>query len=622
MPETAPAPNPAVAPILDVSRDARAPLHLDSKQIDGIRARAFAAGLTPPLKEPLADWIERSVFLPSDVSATPGPMALFAYQRGICEAVDDPAISRISFVKPVRIGATALIVAIVANYVKNDPCNILALQPTLDDARDFVISTVEPTFGASPPLRGLMTREKAKNDTITNRRFAGGSFKCVAAASPRMLRRHTARVLLMDEVDGYEPSAEGSAIKLAEKRTLSFANRLIFAASTPTDAETSNILKAYAESDQRVYELPCPDCGEFFEPRWQHVQWDKDDAGNHLPDTAHMVCPACGVIIAESSKPAMVDAGRWRATRPHVRGHAGFRCSALISTLANASWSEIVREFLAAKDDPELLRVWTNTLMGEAFADKHGDGLDESAIAARAEPIGLEAIPEDVRIITAGVDVQGYGLEVVTLGHSATQMFALSYETIHGSPTGEQVWRELDDLLKRRFQHPLGSAIGYDAAAIDAGDGNLSEFVYAFTRPRLGRRVFAVKGDDGNRPLIERSSKPWLYIVGADGAKSRLFGLLEKPGHVRFADGLPPRFYEELCSERRVTFYKFGQPRKRWERIKGMRAEALDAFVYAMTVRQLVGVSLTSRENELRAIVKPAGAVPTVWKSKWMEGRE
>src|SRR5690606_14848028 len=186
---------------------------------------------------------------------------------------------------------------------------------------------------------------------------------------------------------------------------------------------------------------------------------------------------------------------------------------------------------------------------------------------------------------------------------------------IHGSPTGEQVWRELDDLFKRRFQHPLGSTIGYDAAAIDSGDGNVSEFVYAFTRPRLGRRIFAVKGDDGNRPLIERSSKPWLYIVGADGAKSRLFGLLEKPGHVRFADALPPRFYEELCSERRVTFYKFGQPRKRWERIKGMRAEALDATVYAMAVRQLVGVDLTRRVNELRAIAKPAQSAPTVWRS-------
>lgn len=585
-----------------------------------LRRDAFARSLAPPPKIALGDWIEANVYLPADVSATPGRMRLFSYQRGICDAVDDPAISRISFVKPVRIGATALIVAIVGNYVQNDPCNLLALQPTLDDARDFVISTVEPTFTASPSLRGLMTREKAKNDTITNRRFPGGSFKCVAAASPRNLRRHTARVLLMDEVDAYEPNAEGSAIKLAENRTLSFANRLIVMASTPTTAETSNILKAYAESDQRIFELPCPHCGDFFEPRWEHVRWDKDAAGNHLPETAHIVCPACGSIIEESSKPAMVDAGRWRATAPHVKGHAGFRCSALISTLANACWAELVREFLAAKSDPELLRVWTNTLMAESFADRSGEGFDEHALARRAEPIGLQAIPEDVRLLTAGVDVQADRLCIVTLGHSATQMFALAYETIWGAPTAEQTWRELDDLLKRRFPHPLGGTLGYDAAAIDSGDGNVTDIVYSFTRPRFsGRRVVSIKGDAGNRALIERASKPWLWIVGVDGGKSRLFGLLEQPGHIRFSQDLPPRFYEELCSERRVTFYKSGQPRRRWERIKGMRAEALDAFVYAMAVRGLVGVNLTTRENELRALVKP-NAQQTVFRSKWMEG--
>jgi len=557
------------------------------------------------------------VTLPADVSATPGTMRLFSYQRGICDAVGDPTISRVSFVKPVRIGATALIVAIVANYAQNDPCNILAIQPTLDDARDFVISTVEPTFAASPSLAALFARERSKRDTILNRRFAGGWFKCVAA-QPRMLRRHTARVLLMDEVDAYEPSAEGSPIKLAEKRTFSFQNRLIFQASTPTDAETSNILKAYADSDQRVFELPCPDCAEFFEPRWAHIKWDKDAEGAHLPETAYMVCPHCGSCIAERSKAAMVDARRWRATRPEVKGHAGFRCSALISTLANAAWGELAREFLAAKDDPELLRVFVNTILGEPFADRSGDGLDEAALVARAEPIGLQSVPADVRLLTAGVDVQEDRIEIVTLGHSATQMFALGYETIWGPPTAEQTWRDLDDLLKRRFPHPLGGTLGYDAVGIDSGSGSHTDIVYAFTRPRYDRRVVSIKGHDGNRPLIEKSSKPGLFIVGVDGGKSRLFGLLEQPGHVRFSHDLALRFYEELCSERRVTFYKAGQPRKRWERITGMRAEALDGFIYAMAVRGLVGVNLTTRENELRKVAS-APAMPTVIRSKWMQ---
>ena len=590
-----------------------------SSPMERVKAEALARWAPPP-KIKLADWIESTVILPADVSATPGAMVLFSYQRGICDAADDPEISRISFVKPVRIGATALITAIVGAYVQNDPCNILALQPTLDDARDFVVSTIEPTFAASPALAGLLTREKTKRDTILSRRFPGGSFKCVAAASPRNLRRHTVRILLLDEVDAYEPSAEGSPIKLAEKRTLSFPNRLIFQASTPTDLETSNILKAYGESDQRIFELPCPYCGEHFAPAWKDVHWEKDSNGEHLPHTAHMICPASGCVIEETNKPAMVEAGRWRATKPEVRGHAGFKTSALISTLANASWPEIVKEFLAAKNDPDLLRVWTNTLMGEPWIDRAGEGLDDSALQARAEACGLSAIPADVLVLTAGVDVQDDRLEVVTLGHTAAAgIVALGYETIHGPPTADATWKELDDLLRRRFAHPLGGAISYDAAGVDSGSGSHSDIVYRFTRPRFARRVVAIKGDGGNRLLIDRSTKPGLYIVGVDTAKSRLFGLLERPGPIRFSNDLPARFYEELCSERRVTFYKAGQPRKRWERIKGMRAEALDGFVYAMAVRGLVNVDLTRRGNELREIVA-APKVPTVFKSQWMTG--
>ena len=63
--------------------------------IEGIRERACARSLKPPPKIALADWIESNITLPADVSATPGAMRLFSYQRGICDAVDDPAISRV-----------------------------------------------------------------------------------------------------------------------------------------------------------------------------------------------------------------------------------------------------------------------------------------------------------------------------------------------------------------------------------------------------------------------------------------------------------------------------------------------------------------------------------------------
>jgi len=112
-----------------------------------------------------------------------------------------------------------------------------------------------------------------------------------------------------------EPGPEGSPILLAERRTLSFPDRKIVIGSTPLREETSNVLRSYASSDQRVYEVPCPACGAFTELVWQDIQWEPG-----RPETAAFRCPSCRVLVSESAKPGMVGAGRWRATRPDVQG--------------------------------------------------------------------------------------------------------------------------------------------------------------------------------------------------------------------------------------------------------------------------------------------------------------
>jgi hypothetical protein len=62
----------------------------------------------------------------------------------------------------------------------------------------------------------------------------------------------------------------------------------------------------------------------------------------------------------------MVAKGRWRALRPDISGHHGYRLNALISPLENASWGKLATEFWAAKDSPDLLRVFVTTVLGTA----------------------------------------------------------------------------------------------------------------------------------------------------------------------------------------------------------------------------------------------------------------
>ena len=138
--------------------------------------------------------------------ALPGPMRLFPYQREIADSMSDPEIERITLVKAARIGFTALITAAIGSYIANDPAQALVVLPTESDARDFTISDLEPTFASSPVLRNALKVEAGETDrnTILSRRFPGGSLKIVASRAPRNLRRHTARLLFIDEADACE----------------------------------------------------------------------------------------------------------------------------------------------------------------------------------------------------------------------------------------------------------------------------------------------------------------------------------------------------------------------------------------------------------------------------------
>lgn len=396
-----------------------------------------------------------------------------------------------------------------------------------------------------------------------------------------------------------ETSPEGSPLKLAEQRTKSFDNRKIIIGSTPTFIDTSNVLRAYAESDQRVFECLCPACGVFNEIQWAHIVWPEGE-----PERAEYECPHCKGHISERFKVQMVENGVWRATRPEVKKHAGFRLNALVSLLANASWAKLAAEFLTAKDDPGLLRPFVNTVLGQGWSVP--TMIDEGALAARAEPFDLNAIPPEVLIITAGADVQDDRIELSVIGWSRDNntAFVLAHIVTWGSFQDSSTWAEIDEILRSTWRHPWGGRLRIDAACIDAGDGEHYDHVIKFCLPRMSRRVFAIKGMNGARPAFQmakgRSIANKLAIVGIDTIKTVIFDRLQRGQGIRFSKSLEPIYYEQLASERRVVHYVRGQPKRRFERIGRPRNESLDALVYNFAARQALTVNFERREAELR----------------------
>ena len=99
-------------------------------------------------------------------------------------------------------------------------------------------------FAESPAVKAKLSvgKENAR-DTILFRRFVGGSLRVVSAEAQRNLRSHAARVLVVDEADECDTGEEGDSIALAERRTLTFANRKILIGSTPKFESSSVVLK-------------------------------------------------------------------------------------------------------------------------------------------------------------------------------------------------------------------------------------------------------------------------------------------------------------------------------------------------------------------------------------------
>jgi len=590
----------------------------------------FRKEIRPPSRRSLPEWIEENIYLSSRTAPIPGKMKLWKYQRGILEAIGDRHLQRVTVIKSARIGFTKCLIGAIGHYALNRPSSIILLSPTEDDARRFAIDEVEPTFLDSPALVELLNPRTtvwggkiAQHDTLKYKQFtSGGTLKLLAARSPRNLRAHDAKVLFMDEVDAFEVSSEGDPIALAEKRTLSHDDRKIVLGSTPTVEGISVVTRKYGQSDQRIFEIPCPFCDEYFELQWAHIHWPQDD-----PRSAYAVCPHCEKQIEEKHKYGMVHDGEWRATRPDVLDHAGFRVNTLISLFENARWGMLAEEFLRAKrGGPAEIQVFENTVLGKAYRTTL-DSVDEDDLKRKAEPFGMDDIPDEIVLMTVGCDVQNDRIEVTVVGWSGTnQPYILLHYVVHGSTIEARTWQELDKFLMQKWVKSNGGTIGIEAVAIDSGGTGTgpesrTQATYNFCTPRLWRKVFAIRGVAGPRPVWtpsagKKANAPKLFLIGVEQVKSEILERLAAPAFIdamgeptsidtgirnhtalRISDTLPEAWYEQVSSERRIIKYINNRPKITFQPVMaGVRNEALDCLCYALAVRAGLGyVNLRAR---------------------------
>jgi phage terminase large subunit GpA-like protein len=593
-----------------------------ASNLDISLALARAEALKPPPKLSLSEWAENYAYLSPETSAEAGKFRSFGYQTGMMDAVTDPSVRQVTVIKSARVGYTKLLDHVVGYFIHQDPSPVLIVQPRVEDAEDYSRTEIAPMLRDTPVLAEISGDLKAKdsNQRILKRVFRNGSsVSFVGANSPGGFRRITARIVAFDEVDGYPPDgagSEGDQIALGTKRTESFWNRKIILGSTPTIKGRSRIEKAWLESDQRRFHVACPQCGHEQVLKWQNLHWkkDQDEAGKvvkHYPETAHFVCEAKGCVIEEHDKPSMVDGGRWIAGASS-HGHAGFHIWAAYSLFPNAAWRYLVEEFLRVHKDPSLLQTFVNLVLGETW-EEPAERVDTNLLSNRAEAYDALTLPDDVVAVTAGVDVQDDRLEVQIIGWGAgEESWPCLYEVLHGDPAQGKVWGELDAILTETLRAESGQQFKIKSVCIDTG-GHHGAMVYSFCRSRRMRRVFAIKGVQGPKPIwpkrASRSrSNEAVFAIGVDTAKDAIYGRLRiqkpGPGYVHFPadDGFGDDYFAQLTVERVLTRYRQGRPYRVWDCPKGRRNEALDTFVYALAALKALPVRLDGRKFQAAQI--------------------
>ena len=186
-------------------------------------AKAALLAFKPPEKLSLSEWADSHAFLSAESSAEGGRWRTLPYQKGIMDAISDPAVEQVTVMKSARVGYSKILNHVIAYHVHQDPAPIMLVQPTIEDAQGYSKEEIAPMLRDTPCLKGLVSEAKAKDgaNTILQKQFPGGTLSLVGANSPRGFRRVSRRIVLFDEVDGYPPSAgsEGDQIKLGIRRT-------------------------------------------------------------------------------------------------------------------------------------------------------------------------------------------------------------------------------------------------------------------------------------------------------------------------------------------------------------------------------------------------------------------
>uniref|UniRef100_A0AAU8B762 Terminase n=1 Tax=Dulem virus 34 TaxID=3145752 RepID=A0AAU8B762_9CAUD len=559
-----------------------------------------------------------------DGNAIPGPWrnSVTPYLVEIMDTFDDDTIEKVIFIKCTQVGGTSTMENMLGSLIDQAPAPTMIVYPSDDLAERTVDAKLEPMIKSCKVLSEKYREHISKKLQL---KFGTMTVYLNGANSPADLASTNIRYLFLDEVDKYPGASkkEADPVSLAIERTKTYTtNRFVFMASTPT-LKTGHIWKAKEEADaEKHYFVPCPHCGKYIELKFAQIRWPGKDVVQNNAERAEMasyVCQACGCVITDQDKGKMLEAGRWEFVRKNTEHpkSVAFWINTLYSPFTR--FSEIAREFMRSKDDPELLQNFTNSWLAEPWEDTKLK-TNADLVMERQTETPEWTLPEWTKLVTGGIDVQENCLYWTI---RAWGDFMTSQNVAHGQALS---MAEVERAMNVEFALPSGEKAVVNLALMDSGDQ--TDEVYEFcavnsdwvlpckgTSTMLSHYRLSTVNKAGSR-----ANGMTLVLVDGGKYKDQIAARMKKPngtGSWQVYKGCDLDYAEQVTAEHKVTERSGGKMVQKWV-LKSSHADNhyLDCEVYAAAAADVLGVRSLFLQSE------EAGAAPEPRKAAKQEPRK
>lgn len=455
-----------------------------------------------------------------------------------------------AIVGPAASGKTMIAENWLLHTIDTDPADTLWYMQDDAAVRAYVKSRIETMLDEHEKLiDGRLLRS-----SIEMKRFEAMTAEFLPFTPGNIVNKHVRRIVA-DEWDAYDKAMGDPLAALNPRRQAAAMNggSMLLAISHPDravplnrpDEEQRGIMALYLRSDRRRWWWPCPHCGGFSSPNpgaphRMIVAYDDRAPLEEIEAEAHLLCPHCQGQIRDASRHDMLQAGRWvgrgeeidldgRVSGQRVTSRtAGFWIMGVMSPFTMGGIGGLARARVEAERQARVtgedkgLRNVVAKMWCEVYEPPRA--LQPISVEAMLERLDARlsrgTVPEWVRVITVGVDVQGNRFEWLARGWGR-QMESVVVD--HGAildvePAFDpECWDAMYRTLTAR-EFPLADGSGrvmrarvivHDTQGVP---GTAEQAAAAWRRARLAR-LARMPGMINGRPA-------WT-LVGSKGAASR-----------------------------------------------------------------------------------------------------